>query len=63
MRFGGGVRCRALLDERRHAADLKGTFDLIERVAVIARQLAGLREGVSDQPCNGRIVVDGVHSV
>jgi hypothetical protein len=41
MRIG---RTTLLLDERSHATDLEGALHLVERVAVIAHQFAGLRD-------------------
>jgi hypothetical protein len=37
------ARSALLLDERGHAADLEGALHLVERVAVVAHQLAGFR--------------------
>jgi len=39
-------RATALLDESGHPADLEGAADLIERVAVIAHDAAGLRDAL-----------------
>lgn len=36
------AQARALFDHRGDAAGLEGTLDLVERVAVVAHQLAGL---------------------
>ena len=38
------ARAALLLDERGDAADLEGALHLVERIAVVAHQLAGLRD-------------------
>jgi hypothetical protein len=40
----GPSRAALLFDQRAGAAHLKGALDLVERVAVVAHDLAGLRE-------------------